>query len=555
MKQDPGPQSVSVLPDVIRMILAKRGYKKDIDIESFLYPNYEKDLHDPYLMTDMDLAVNRIVQAVELKQKIVIYGDYDIDGITASAVMIETIRNLGGEAISYIPDRFEEGYGINLAALKLLKKQEIDLVVTVDCGITSVSEAAWAAGNGLDLIITDHHTVPKEIPKAIAVVNPKRVGDKYPFKDLAGVGVAFKLSQALQQKTGKPMHGREKWLLDLVALGTVCDVVTLVGENRVLAKYGLVVMNKTKRAGLKALAKVSTVAIGEINSYHLGFIFGPRMNAAGRLEHAAQSLELMMTQEAGRSLEIAEELDRLNQVRRSDQARILEEANQQAKQYLHDPVLVLASPDWSHGIVGIVASKLVERWHKPTLVMQILGETTKGSARSCGDFNIVEGLRAVSSHLIKCGGHHYAAGYTLETSSIDQLRQALNQYYLSLDLEEVKTGKTVADSEIKNLAEVNDDLIATIDALEPFGNGNAKPNFESSLRLASVKRVGKEQNHLKLTLVDNEGRSVEAIGFDLNTKHPDLKEGQKVRAVFQAAKNEYNGRTSIQLIVSHLDEL
>jgi single-stranded-DNA-specific exonuclease len=330
------------LPVLIRHLLARRGYTTEADIEAFLHPDYATGLHDPYLMTGMKEAVDRILTAVKAKQKIVIYGDYDIDGITASAVLLETFQSLGHEATSYIPDRFEEGYGINLDALKKLKKEGYELVVTVDCGITSVREIAWAMSNGLDIVVTDHHAIPPEIPKAVAVVNPKQPGDAYPFKDLAGVGVAFKLAQALQQASGKPEAGREKWLLDLVALGTVCDVVTLVGENRVLATYGLVVMNKTRRAGIRALADVSKVSLGEIRSYHLGFIFGPRMNAAGRLEHAAKSLELMVTEDLSRAHEIAEELDQLNHQRRSDQATILAEADAQAEQYIDDPILVLA---------------------------------------------------------------------------------------------------------------------------------------------------------------------------------------------------------------------
>ncbi|HSH31402.1 MAG TPA: DHH family phosphoesterase, partial [Candidatus Saccharimonadales bacterium] len=276
--EKPGPPDNGRVQAIVREILAKRGYGEAAEAERFLHPDYDRHLHDPFLLTDMEPAVARIMAAVEQKQKIIIYGDYDIDGITASAVMLETIASLGGGATSYIPDRFEEGYGINLDALKKLKAAGADLVISVDCGITSVTEADWARRHGLDLVITDHHAVPAVIPEAVAVINPKRPGDNYPFKDLAGVGVAFKLAQALQQRSGQPAPGHEKWLLDLVALGTVCDVVTLVGENRVLAKYGLMVMNRTRRVGLRALARVASVSLGDISSYHLGFIFGPRLN-------------------------------------------------------------------------------------------------------------------------------------------------------------------------------------------------------------------------------------------------------------------------------------
>lgn len=251
------------IPEVVRQILAKRGVP-EADFEHFLYPDYGRDLHDPFLLTDMKPAVKRILEATQKKEKVVVYGDYDIDGITASAVLIEGLTAQGIEATSYIPDRFEEGYGINKEALEQLQKDGAQLVISVDCGITSVAEADWAREHGLDLIITDHHTPSEIIPQAVAVINPKRAGDKYPFKDLAGVGVAFKLVQALQARTGQPPDGREKWLLDLVALGTVCDVVELVGENRVLVSFGLKVLRRTKRPGLAALAAVAGIELGDL---------------------------------------------------------------------------------------------------------------------------------------------------------------------------------------------------------------------------------------------------------------------------------------------------
>lgn len=538
---------------IIRQILEKRGYKDDASAEAFLNPSYGDHLHDPYLLTDMELAVVRIQEAVHAKENIVIYGDYDIDGITASAVMIETIRNLGHYATSYIPDRFEEGYGINLEALKKLKKDGAQLIITVDCGITSVKEVEWANKNSLDIIITDHHAVPEILPKSLACINPKRPGDRYPFKDLAGVGVAFKLAQALQERTGKPEPGQEKWLLDLVALGTVCDVVTLVGENRVLAKFGLLVLNRTRRAGLQALAAVSGVSMGEISSYTLGYIFGPRMNAAGRLEHAARSLELMLTDNMDRAVEIANELELLNRQRRTDQDKIFEEACEMADAYADDPVLVLAKEDWSHGIVGIVASKLVERWRKPTLVAQIMGETTKGSARSLGAFNIVEALRTQPDLFIKFGGHHYAAGYTLETARLDELRQMLNEYHRSLNLSEDAMPAIEAEVELNDLELVDWDLLTAVNQMEPFGNANPKPRFMAKrLRVATVQPVGAARNHLKLRFIDASGRPFDAIGFDLANKHPNLTPGQTADVVFQLTRNDFNGRSSLQLIVEHL---
>jgi single-stranded-DNA-specific exonuclease len=525
-------------------------------MEAFLHPNYDQHLHDPFLMQDMALAVERILLAVKRKERVVIYGDYDIDGITASAVMIETFRNLGHEATSYIPDRFEEGYGINLEALKRLKNDGIDLVVSVDCGVTSATEAAWAKNNGLDLVITDHHAVPPVLPDALAVINPKRLDDQYPFKDLAGVGVAFKLAQALQINSGLPSPGQEKWLLDLVVLGTVCDVVSLLGENRVLAKYGLMVMNKTRRPGLRALAHVSGVTRGGIGSYHLGYLFGPRMNAAGRLEHAARSLELMLTNDMGRAMEIADELDALNRQRQTDQACIFAEADEMARAYLEDPVLVLADAGWSHGIVGIVASKLVEKWRKPTLVMQILGEHAKGSGRSVGGFNLVEALRAHADHFIKFGGHYFAAGYTIPVGSINKLRQDLNAYFKQQPVSpEVLADQTKAEATVTGWSDLGWELYRELEQLEPFGSGNPKPVLGAQkLTVTTARPVGKDQTHLKLELKDGEGRTMSAIGFGMAAKHPLLKVGHKIDTTFQLVKNDFSGQEKLELTIVSIYE-
>ncbi len=538
--------------ELIEQLLGRRGLD-DLARANFLAPDYDQHLHDPYLMTDMEAAVERILLAAKRKETVVVYGDYDIDGITASAVMIEGLAAQGIKATSYIPDRFEEGYGINQEALEALKAEKVDLVISVDCGVTSGVEAAWAREHGLDLIITDHHAVPETIPDAIAVINPKRLGDKYPFKDLAGVGVAFKLVQALQQRTGKPEPGQEKWLLDLVALGTVCDVVSLVGENRVLAQYGLKVMAKTRRPGLRALAAVGGVEMQDLASYHLGFVLGPRMNAAGRLEHAARSLELMQTTSTSRAHEIALELDRLNLKRRDDQTKIFAEADGMAELYSDDPILVLANPNWSHGIVGIVASKIMEKWRKPTLVMQILGKHTKGSARSIGTYDMVAGLRAVSEHFIKFGGHYFAAGYTLPTERIDSLRQALNDHYRSLKLAPNEDIRAKSELELADLALVDWDLWVELERLEPHGNANPRPVFETGgLELVEVRRIGKNAKHYKLRLKSLAGEWVDGIAFGLAEKMPELAPCGPVRIWYHLGKNNWNGKSSIQYVISHL---
>lgn len=536
------------LHPLVRDILMKRGYDTPEAAAEFLHPDYDEHLHDPFLMKGMDAAVNRILEAVENKQSIVVYGDYDIDGITASTVMVETIRSLGHEARSYIPDRFEEGYGINHEALQQLQADGTNLVISVDCGMTSVKEVAWAMAHDLDVVVTDHHAVPAEIPEAVAVINPKQPDCKYPFKDLAGVGVAFKLAQALQARSGKPEAGQEKWLLDVVALGTVCDVVTLVGENRILASYGLKVMNKTRRVGLRALAEVSGVEMGEITSYTLGFMFGPRMNAAGRLEHAAKSLELMLTDDAARAHEIAQDLDQLNRQRQVEQARIVKDAKLMAELYKDDPVLVLASADWSHGIVGIAASKVAESVGKPTLIMQILGDKAKGSARSFGGFNLIDALRAADDLFIKYGGHAFAAGYTIPLDQLDELRKRLNAHFARV-AGELPEQPMERDADITDLSVVDWDLYNDLARLEPCGNGNRQPSLLlSGITIEDVRWVGSDGRHAKLRLGDGK-RSLDAIGFGLYDTNPDLAANQQVSALAHIDKNDFNGRLSLQLVV------
>jgi len=548
------PESLSStqLQALVRQILSRRGYTTDEAIVEFLNPDYDTSLHDPFLLTDMEPAVERIVKAVKKGESIVIYGDYDIDGLTATSLMLDFLGGLGAKVTGYIPDRFEEGYGINRQALAKLQKDGADLVISVDCGITSHSEAAWAKSHGLDLVITDHHAVPEQIPVAFAVINPKRPHDKYPFKDLAGVGVAFKLAQAIQTRLGKPAAGQEKWLLDLVALGTVCDVVTLVGENRVLVRYGLKVLARTRRVGLVALAKVAGVNLATVSSYHLGFILGPRLNAAGRLENAIKALELLTTDDAILAAENAQHLDTLNRERRDQQAVIAAAANLQAEQYENEPVLVLADPEWSHGIVGIVASKLLERYHKPTLVIQIMGETAKGSGRSTGWFNLIEGLRQLDPDMfLKLGGHHFAAGFTLPTAKIDDLRAGLIKLTAGKApaIQEVAT----ADLEVSDFSDLSLELIKALDELEPFGNGNPKPVIAATgARVLKLTRVGAEGQHLKLVLTDEGGVTLGGIGFSMAERHPNLTVGQQVEVWFHLAENTFSGFSKPEFILTNL---
>lgn len=541
-----------LLHPVVQQVLERRGLDTPEKQADFLYPKYE--LHDPFLLQGMKEGVSRVETAIAKQELIAVYGDYDIDGLAATTLMAEGLKAAGAKVICYIPDRFEEGYGINQLALQTLMDKGAKLVVSVDCGVGSVAEVKWAAAQGLDIVVTDHHSPPEILPEAVAVINPKLPANEYPFKDLAGVGVAFKFIQALQQKSGKPELGQEKWLLDLVALGTACDMVSLLDENRILTKYGLTVMHKTRRAGLKALAEVSGISIADVASYHMGFVFGPRLNAAGRIEHAKKSLQLIQAADYTQALGLAADLNVLNTQRRADQDRIFRAASEQAEKYLDDPLLVLAGEDWSHGVVGIVASKLVERWHKPALVLQIMGATAKGSARSIGAFNLAGALTANAAHLQRYGGHHFAAGLTLKTANIDKFRRAICEYYLSLGLDaEAGEDSREPDLEVDDFARLDWELWEAMGRLEPYGNGNPEPIFRiKSAKLVLVQRVGVDKKHLRLKLTDQTGITLGAIAFGLAEKHPNLKEGQLVEADFQLAKNEFQGRRELQLVIADL---
>jgi single-stranded-DNA-specific exonuclease len=534
---------------LVKEILLKRGVKKPGDIEAFLNPSYDKHLHDPFLLKDMDKAVKRIKQAIDKRQKIVIYGDYDIDGLSATSLLLDVFGAAGVEVSAHIPDRFEEGYGIITESLKKLKAEGAQLVISVDCGSTSLEPLAWAVQNNLDVIVTDHHETKASLPEAVAIINPKQPGDKYPFKDLAGTGVAFKLVQALQQKLDILADGQEKWLLDLVALGTVCDVVELVDENRVLVRYGLEVYKKSRRAGLVALAEVAGIELDDVSSESLGFYIGPRLNAVGRLAHAQKALDLMTTKNRQLAKSLARELDQLNRRRQAEQKKILTAAQKQLVNFKSDNVLVLADKDWSHGIIGIVAAKLLEAQHKPALILQEMGKTSKGSARSFGDFNIVEALAHCHDLLIIYGGHHYAAGCTLKTKDIPKLRQKLNQYYEKLKLKNQTEYLAVApDAAVEGLGSLGWDGFANLQQLAPYGRGNTAPCLAvEGLEVVDLRKVGADGSHLRLFLKDSQGKGLAAIGFRLADKHPELAIGQTINACFELQANRFNGKSSLQL--------
>ncbi|MDK2898880.1 MAG: single-stranded-DNA-specific exonuclease [Patescibacteria group bacterium] len=487
-------------------------------IKEFLSPEYSNS-YDPFLLPDMKKAVERLVLANKQQEHITIYGDYDIDGLTATALLLDAFDSFGFKKVdTYMPNRFVEGYGLTIEAVEKIADKGAKLIITVDCGSLSEKEIIRANELGVDVIVTDHHNVANIQPPALAVINPKRTDHSYPFIDLAGVGVAFKLIQALQVYLNGLPNGQEKWLLDLVALGTVCDIVPLVDENRTNVYWGLKVLSKTRRPGLKALMSVAKVDPQKINSRSLGFSLGPRMNAAGRLETAQYSLNMLISKNSVSALEAAQYLDVLNVSRRVEQDKIFKQAIVQAEKCYDDLVLVVSDASWNHGVVGIVASKLLEKYKKPTFVLQEMGDKSKGSARSYGDFSAADAIEASKDLVIKGGGHKFAAGITLLTENIDAFRVRVNEFYRSQGLINQKSLLLPKADVSATLLEITEESITLINQLEPFGQDNPQPIIKSDdLIVVNIRKMGVDNKHIKLELQDKNGVRMNFLAFNAPT--------------------------------------
>lgn len=539
-------------------ILAARGLQ-GAAAEEFLHPDYDAK-PDPFLLSQMQMAVDRLVQAHQRRETIVIYGDYDIDGLSATALLLDAFASFGFAAVeAFIPNRFVEGYGMTKGAVDKVAAMGAQLIVTVDCGSLCHEEIAYAKERyGIDTVVTDHHNIAPTRPPAIATVNPKYDDHRYPFRDLCGAGVAFKLVQALQTVLPGLPAGYEKWLLDLVALGTVCDIVSLQNENRANVYWGLEVLKKQRRPGLKALLAVAGVQPTQITARTLGFGLGPRMNAAGRLASAEYALDMLRARDGLAALEAAQRLDRFNTERKAIQQAIYDEACQQAERYAADPVLVVSQQGWNHGVIGIVASKLVEAYHKPVFIISERGETATGSARSFGDFSAERAVRAADDVILRGGGHAAAAGVTLETRQIATFRQRVNDYYRSLHLsDQTHYLLPQADMVVDDLSEVTEQLVADIARLEPFGNGNPEPVLQ--LRRGTVsqlRHMGSDGQHIKLTVRDGQGTALQLLAFNAPPNFV-RQPGDVISAWFQPTINDWRGMRSVEgrlLYVELVDE-
>lgn len=539
------------LPPLVVQLLRNRKLGDPGTAQDFLACRFTAD--NPFQLKGVPEAVDRLRRAIKHGERIAIYGDFDTDGVTATALLVQTLAALGGQVMPYIPHRVDEGYGLNLEALRHLYRQGARVVVTVDCGIRSIDEVQ-AASRGLDLIVTDHHTVDKELPPAVAIVNPKQPGCPYPFKKLAGVGLAFKLAQAIlsvQRQMGPDPDLTEDELLDLVALGTVADMVPLVGENRSLVRRGLDLMNRSPRPGIEALMADAGLRRGKIDATAIGFRLGPRINAAGRIDTAMLAYELLTERDPLKTRRLAGKLGKLNQHRQTLTETTVEAAEAQVRENDPDARLYLAaSQDFAPGIVGLVASRLTEAHYRPSIVVELGNEQSRGSCRSIPEFDITKALDRCGDLLIRYGGHAAAAGFTVATEDLEALHRRLRKI-ADEQLAGVELRPTLEiDAEVP-LEEVDWATHALLNELEPCGMDNPSPVLLSSgVEVRDQRSVGSEHKHLKLTLRDGRGAAWDAIYFRRGDLRGRLR--GRIDVAYTLEINEWNHRKRLQLNVQDL---
>jgi single-stranded-DNA-specific exonuclease len=536
------------LSPVVAQLLINREITTIEEAEDFLKPSL-LNLHDPFLMKGMKRAVARIKKAISKKEKIMVYGDYDVDGISATALLILILRELGTKPEHYIPNRLEEGYGLNKKAIAHICKKKIKLLITVDCGITASSEIDELNRLGIDTVITDHHNPAEKLPKAYVLINPLQKDCPYPYKNLSGVGLAFKLASALM---GIDNHSLYKHL-DLVCLGTVADVVPLIGENRILVKNGLDELTNTKKTGLKALIESAYLKGKDITSHYVGYILGPRINASGRLGSPELSLQLLLTDDQKEAKELASILEKENRNRQKMEEQVLREATARVEREINfkdQRVIVLEDERWHRGVIGIVASRLVDRFYRPTVMIAMDGKEGKGSCRSIKNFHIFDVLRECSELLKNYGGHSHAAGLSLGKNRISEFKERINNIAHKKILPQDLIPIINIDVEIP-LSSLNKKLLLDLDELAPFGLGNPKPVFSSrNLKLRSLPQILRKGS-VKMWVTDNKV-TAEAIAFRMADSLPSDPLNQELDLAYSCNLNTYKGITSIQLQLKDL---
>ncbi len=526
---------------LIATILVNKNLEEKKDIDKFLNPT-RNDFYDPYLMPDMEIAINRIIEAIEKREKIIIYGDYDVDGITSITVLKKFLLERGAIVDDYIPNRLDEGYGLNKEAIKKIVEEKYTLMITVDCGISGIDEVEYANSLGLETIITDHHEQAEKLPRALAVVDAKRKDNKYPFNQLAGVGVVFKLIQGI----GINLNLEEKEylkFLDLVCVGTISDIVPLVDENRVIAKLGLKLVKVTKNIGLKTL--LNSIGYKNIDSTCVSFGLAPRINACGRMGHQEEALKLFLTEDPNEAGRIANKLNEYNRERQEKEKKIFTEALEMIKNDKNDkPCIILAGENWHHGVIGIVASKVTEMYFKPSILICLEDDEGKGSGRSIPGFDLHEALSKCDKYIKKFGGHSMAIGITIKKDEFSKFKEQFEEYASSCNIDKIVPVIHI-DEEV-SLRNINKEVVKELSLLEPFGEGNKMPLFlYKNLKIHSIRALS-EGKHLKLTLKDD-NYMIDAIGFNMGELANEYLIGNKVDIVGTLEINNFNNNDNIQI--------
>jgi len=548
------------IPPVVAQLLVNRKIETVEEANIYIKATLSS-LHDPFLIKGMELAVERILRAIKNKESIRLFCDYDVDGVTSAAFLTHFFRDIGVSVGYYLPERMKEGYGLNEDAIKLIRKEGASLMITADCGITAVNEVELALSLGLDVIITDHHQVGSQgLPNAVAVLNPQRSDCQYPYRFLSGVGLAFKLALAVRTSLHKKMGWDKSHLpnmkrhLDLVALGTIADVAPLTGENHVLVRHGLKVLTTTDKAGLVALKMVSDLD-NKVSARSVGFALAPRLNAAGRMGKADSGFHLLTSVDLKEAKELAERIDVINQERKNIQGQVQEEAEYLISREINleeDRVIVLASKNFHSGVIGIVASRIVEKYFRPVVLIALEGLIGKGSGRSIPQFNLHRAFTDCSSHLVQFGGHAYAAGLTIKEENVDLFRDEIKKVGRQFLSEENLVPEIYIDKKL-DILEINEELYKQITLVEPFGSENPSPIFLiQSVRISNLKKMGQEQNHVRFKANQHDAK-IDAIGFNLAEEFASIDLVlNKVDLVCEFQINDWNGGNKLELKILDL---
>lgn len=550
----PNPQLQVVLSDqlgvhpIVAQLLANRGIKNKAQAKEFLSAAF-RDLHDPFLLQGMRQAVERIHQAKERAERVLIFGDYDVDGVTSCAILFNALKKFGLEVITHIPHRISDGYGLNREIASYAQQNSVRLLISVDCGVSAIEEVAYLTAQGIDVIVIDHHEPLKEhLPSAVAVIDPKRHDCDYPFRDLSAAALAFKCAQAL---FGQGHHDD----LDLAALGTIADVVPLYGENRILVKEGLPRIAQTKNVGLKALMQSARITSKKLNPRHVGFILGPRLNAMGRIDSAERSLELLLTKDLPQAQRIAQTMEEYNKERQKTQGAIIDQALAMVEgevNFQKERVIVLGQEGWHRGVVGIVAARIADTFYRPAVILSFEDGLAIGSARSIEGFHLFEALSHCSSLLENFGGHQYAAGLTLKRENIETFKQRINEIAFEWMSQEDLTPSLRIDCEIP-LSGVTMDLVKIIQQLEPYGEANPEPLFCTRGLIVKSPPAILGRGTIKFWVTDGQ-RVFSAVGFGMEAYRPIAQVGRSIDVAYKVSIDDWNKPATVQLELKDMKE-